>query len=151
MDKECLLISCDNTSSMTTVSSIECLRCDHEEADTRLLLHAYHASQLHANVIIQSPDTDVFVLAISFLSSLITCNMYFLCVKRSTPTPAVYGDLGRVALQITRLQLIIKYWLHIISSKTSLLFYVYNAMQRWRLTEGDTVFALQYYLCCAVN
>ncbi len=41
------------------------LFCDHEEADTRLILHALHASQLHLNVIIRSPDTDVFIILLS--------------------------------------------------------------------------------------
>lgn len=38
---------------------------DHEEAYTRLLLHAKHASQLFSCIIIQSPDTDVAVLCTS--------------------------------------------------------------------------------------
>ena len=38
------------------------LRCDHEEADTKLLLHSRHAAEVHAEIIIKSPDTDVFVL-----------------------------------------------------------------------------------------
>ena len=33
------------------------LRSDHEEADTRLLLQAKHASQTHPRIVIQSPDT----------------------------------------------------------------------------------------------
>ena len=33
-----------------------------EEADTRLLLHAKHASHRYSNVIIRSPGTDVFIL-----------------------------------------------------------------------------------------
>lgn len=43
------------------------LQCDHQEADTRLLLHAKHATESCHNtpVVILSPDTDVFVLAIA--------------------------------------------------------------------------------------
>ena len=42
------------------------LSCDHdEEADTRLLLHAAHAGRSsYPSVVIKSPDTDVFVLAL---------------------------------------------------------------------------------------
>lgn len=38
------------------------LECDHEEADTRLLLHAKHASDHGFSVVVtKSPDTDVHV------------------------------------------------------------------------------------------
>ena len=43
------------------------LCCDHEEANTRLLLHAKHASQTHRRIVIQSPDTDVAVLCLAHL------------------------------------------------------------------------------------
>ena len=36
-----------------------------EEADTRFLLHAENASQDYPNIVINSPDTDVFILALS--------------------------------------------------------------------------------------
>ena len=37
--------------------------CDHEEADTRLISHAYQASSSYENIIIRSPDTDVFIIS----------------------------------------------------------------------------------------
>ena len=40
------------------------LECDHEEADTRLLLHAKHASRRHDHIIIKTPDTDVFIICV---------------------------------------------------------------------------------------
>lgn len=46
------------------------LKSDHEEADTRLLLHAKHASYDHSRIILHSPDTDVAVLCIFHFSSL---------------------------------------------------------------------------------
>ena len=47
------------------VNEITCLNCDHEEADTRMFLHALHAANGGAeNIIIMSPDTDVKVLAL---------------------------------------------------------------------------------------
>ena len=40
------------------------LECSHEEADTRILLHAQHATEAgHGTVIIRSPDTDVAIIA----------------------------------------------------------------------------------------
>ena len=43
------------------------LQANHEEADTRLLFHAKHASQPDRRIVIHSPDTDVLVLGIHFL------------------------------------------------------------------------------------
>ena len=43
---------------------IEELNCDHEEADTRMFLHAKHAANSSSQVVIKSQDTDVFVLAL---------------------------------------------------------------------------------------
>ena len=41
------------------------LACSHEEADTRLLFHAKHASiESDEPILIRSPDTDVVVLAV---------------------------------------------------------------------------------------
>ena len=44
---------------------VEELCCDHEEADTRMLVHASHASQCYENIIIKSPDSDVLVIALN--------------------------------------------------------------------------------------
>ena len=49
------------------------LRSDHEEADTRMILHAWHASSTKERIVIQSPDTDVAVLAI-YAYQMIQCN-----------------------------------------------------------------------------
>ena len=46
------------------------LACDHQAADTRLFLHVQHAAHFFPNVLIVSPDTDVFVLAISNVYTL---------------------------------------------------------------------------------
>jgi hypothetical protein len=40
------------------------LKSDHEEADTRLLLHAKYASNTHSRIVIHSSDTDVCVLCV---------------------------------------------------------------------------------------
>ena len=41
------------------------LNADHKGADTRLLLHAKHATKDVAGVVIQSPDNNVLVLSVS--------------------------------------------------------------------------------------
>lgn len=46
------------------------LSCSHEEADTRMLLHAQHASNTHHCIVIHTPDTDVFLIALSVLTSM---------------------------------------------------------------------------------
>ena len=48
------------------VRVVDELECDHEEADTRLLLHALYASRDNHNVIVQSPDTDVAMIALLY-------------------------------------------------------------------------------------
>ena len=45
--------------------------CSHEEADTRLLLHVWHAGKCgFNNVLIRTVDTDVVVIAVSCMQSL---------------------------------------------------------------------------------
>ena len=45
--------------------------CSHEEADTRLILHCYHAAYCGAQTLaIKTVDTDVVVLAISYFNEI---------------------------------------------------------------------------------
>ena len=46
-------------------SVVSDLECCHKEADTRLLLHAKHASNEYNHIVIYTPDTDVFVIALA--------------------------------------------------------------------------------------
>ena len=49
----------------------EMMECSHEEADTRLVLHAYHASQCgYRKILIRTVDTDVLVLAVARVQDL---------------------------------------------------------------------------------
>ena len=50
--------------------SLQPVESDHEEADTRLLLHAKNASCDHRRTVVQSPDTDVAVLCVYAFRSL---------------------------------------------------------------------------------
>ncbi|XP_067931036.1 uncharacterized protein [Watersipora subatra] len=53
-----------NNDASPPVSEVPELHSDHEEADTRLLLHATHA-RAYGTVLIKSPDTDVAILCLS--------------------------------------------------------------------------------------
>ena len=57
----------ESVNEKMVVSEVPNLQCDHEEADTRLFLHAHHAANVEEadNIIIRSPDTDVFMIAVS--------------------------------------------------------------------------------------
>ena len=63
--------------NLNNCSLIKELQSNHQEADTRLFLHAKHASEDHEKVVIVSPNTDVFLIALS-KSPLIQSHLYFL-------------------------------------------------------------------------
>lgn len=52
------------------------LESDHEEADTRMLLHAAHANSIYNEIVISTPDTDVFMIALAKLDE-IDANLFF--------------------------------------------------------------------------
>jgi hypothetical protein len=68
-------MSVTNIFSGEVSKSVE-LFSTHEEADTRMLLHAIHADKVFAEsgvkgrIIIKSPDTDALVLCVHYLSML---------------------------------------------------------------------------------
>ena len=53
------------------------LQLNHEEADTRLLLHPKHAADNASRIVIQSPDTDVLVICTSPFNSLSCEGLWF--------------------------------------------------------------------------
>ena len=57
--------------------SLQPVESDHEEADTRLLLHAKNASCDHRRIVVQSPDTDVAVLCVYAFRSLQCEQLWF--------------------------------------------------------------------------
>jgi hypothetical protein len=64
--KYCFRMKKNNVGGSTVTPQVD-LTCNHEEADTRLLLHAKHASlESDAPILLRSPDTDVLVLAVSW-------------------------------------------------------------------------------------
>lgn len=79
-------------------SSIPSLLSDQEEADTRLVLHAKHASITHQRIVIQSPDRDVAVLCVAHFQSVQCQELWFKTgVKdkaRYIPIHSLHSSLG---------------------------------------------------------
>lgn len=70
------------------------LHFTHEEADTRLLLHALHAANAGSKaVVITAEDTDVMVLCLGFQKN-ITCPIYQKC---GTQNRTRFVDISKVA------------------------------------------------------
>ena len=66
------------------------LDCKHEEADTRLLLHAKHAGDTGSTaVILVADDTDVFLLSMAFCKQIAA----FLYQKCGTKARTHYVDM----------------------------------------------------------
>ena len=70
------------------------LQCSHEEADTRLILHAAQAAASgHSNIVIKSPDTTVAVLVCHF-SFEIPARIFF---RTGTKKRSRYIDISALA------------------------------------------------------
>ncbi|XP_065671561.1 uncharacterized protein LOC136089469 [Hydra vulgaris] len=69
--------------SELVVVEVNDLKCDHEEADTRLMLHVQHASNTKQNIIVKSSDTDVFVLCTFVKCLLPKIDLYFWTGQRN--------------------------------------------------------------------
>lgn len=84
---------------MMNVQQVPELTCNHEEADTRLLLHAHHAASNGYNtVIIRSPDTDVALLAAALLPD-ISAHILF---RTGTKQRTRFIDINAVAAKLGR-------------------------------------------------
>ena len=78
----CESIMCDVNGKLV-VNSMESLQCDHEEADTRMFIYAQQAAMMEwRGVLIQSSDTDVFILAPK-ASIRLDCHLSFVRGKLS--------------------------------------------------------------------
>lgn len=90
----------DNVLSTSNRTCMETLMpCNHEEADTRLMIHASDASiKRHRRIKIRSNDTDVVVLAVGMATSLPIqqCWVTYGAGKnvRDIPVPLVAPSLG---------------------------------------------------------
>ena len=80
-----------------TSDEVSSLQSNHEEADTRLLLHAKHVTATYDWVIIKSPDTDVFILSIA-MQRTIHKEVFFLTGTgnrcRCIPVTTISNNLG---------------------------------------------------------
>ena len=92
---QCHAIRMNTTVEIQELKELETIQ---EEADTRMLLHAAHASKTWTNIVMKSPDTDVFVLALSFCSH-INANLYFHTAKgresQITDLSKLHSHLGQ--------------------------------------------------------
>lgn len=77
-----LFVTCEDACYKLTADSWEEvaeLRCSHEEADARLLLHAKHTADVGSKaVIIIAEDTDVLILSLAYCKD-IPCFLYQKC------------------------------------------------------------------------
>lgn len=79
-------------------------KCNHEEADTRLFVHARHAAaEGRKSIIIKANDTDVLVISVSVLPDLINIGLQTLCIEfgqgnslRWIPVNAIHKEIGAV-------------------------------------------------------
>ena len=60
-----------------STATLQSLKSDHKEADTRMSLHASDTSTDHGRIVIQSPNTDVAVLSVFFFSKLACEELWF--------------------------------------------------------------------------
>lgn len=93
-DKSFLVTSGTKCVEICAKSNIECsrLECTQEEADSRLLLHAYDAAKYHDSVILVSRDTDVLIIALSVSNSI--PNLY---LNKSSSHLESYIDINGLA------------------------------------------------------
>ncbi|XP_071943683.1 uncharacterized protein [Antedon mediterranea] len=70
--------SISESNGKVLINSIEALHSNQEEADTRMFLHAkYAAHHGGKDIVIISPDTDVFIIGLAFCKSLHGSHLYF--------------------------------------------------------------------------
>lgn len=93
----------------TYVEYVDSLSSNHEEADTRILLHIAYAGTLDVQqVVVFSPDTDVFVLLVHHFPQLKVGTLYFKTgrkglhrdMTRYIPVHEVVGSMNRQQKQI---------------------------------------------------
>ena len=65
---------------------------------------------------------------------------YILCVKSSTSNMAVYGELGRYPLYISRYVRIIKYWTKVVQTENIIIKSLYDVMMQ-QMKKGEVNWA----------
>ena len=85
-----LIFTCgENTLELTKTTSNEIFKCNHEEADTRLILHA---SLQDTDVVVVAKDTDVFVLMVYAYNKLQPCSKWYMKIDHEK-----YVDISKVS------------------------------------------------------
>ena len=86
----------NHTTSLEGVSP-----CSHEEADTRIFVHARHAAQEGSKSVLKASDTDILVIAISAMPTLQAIGLQQLWVAfvqgrnmRWIPVHELYRSVG---------------------------------------------------------
>ena len=90
---------CASGNAAVVYEECAALESDHEEADTRVLLHAKYAMNTCHSVIIKSPDTDMFILCTAVQRMLRSENLFFMTgtekKSRTLHIDAVCNVLGK--------------------------------------------------------
>ena len=97
MSAKIMYVTCEEICYKLTppgIGQVQELQSSHEEADTRIFLHANHASKSgYKAIVVISEDTDVLVLSL-FATYKIQTPIYQKCGSRSR---SVYTDVSKVA------------------------------------------------------
>ena len=56
--------------TQNTTEKIHELTSNHQEADTRIILHTRHASLSHEEIVVSTSDTDVFLIMLSMIPDM---------------------------------------------------------------------------------
>ena len=77
-DGKILLTTQDEEVKSKPLSDVSLIQpCTHEEADSRMVLHAWHSYQQgYRSIIIDATDTDVVVITIAMASRMNNCNLW---------------------------------------------------------------------------
>ena len=89
-DEKCFKVTTEN------VGEVPHLRCNHEEADTRIFLHAKDTSQSKDAVVIIYKDTDVFSIAVS-KEDITGVSIY---MKRGTQNRTRFVDITDISTNL---------------------------------------------------
>ena len=91
-----LYVTCDDSCYKIVEESaveVEYLSCNHEEADTRVFVHARHAEEASSATILASEDTDVFVISLPLVHTF-SCPTF---MKSGTRNRERYVHVQKVA------------------------------------------------------
>ena len=80
--------------AIVAVTEVPDLFSDHEEADTRILLHAHQTAREFSSVTIESPDRDGMVLSLAKSQDFHGCLLFFMTGSGSNNRIIKITELG---------------------------------------------------------